>query len=569
MNRSLHSVILVSLRAGANLDKGTTKMTIWEMISMLGGVGLFLYGMTAMSSGLKNAAGDKLRGILERVTTNRVAAVLIGILVTVLIQSSSATDMMVIGFVNSGLMNLGQAIGVIMGANIGTTVTAQITAFNLTAFAPLLLFAGCVMNLFAKKSTIKHIGSIILGFGMLFVGIGLIKTSISSLADEPVFLSFLSTMEHPAVAVLFGIAFTALLQSSSSSVVIFQAFAVEGLLSYQQCVYLVIGAAVGSVTPNLLASLTTDRNGKRTALLNLFFNLFRAALLITLVTLFPSILEAIRSLSPQDVARQIANTHTLFALFAVIVMLPFSDLLVRLSQRILPLLPSEQRTQEQQRLIYLVNAEKNLPVIALRQGMLEINRMGRIARDNLDTALQYFFDPAKNELFVQVEANEQTVDFLNHAISDKLVRLRSLNLSDRDVFRLSKMMQVVSNYERVSDHAENIIEFAEKLKNAGGQISDVAMQELRTMGDAVLETLDVSMRVFEKEDFSLLPQAEALEQRVDDMQEQYVQNHINRLMTTACDPLGGVIFTDMCTDLERCSDQAINVATALTHMPKR
>ena len=544
-------------------------MTIWEMISMLGGVGLFLYGMTAMSTGLKNAAGDKLRGILERVTTNRVAAVLIGILVTVLIQSSSATDMMVIGFVNSGLMSLSQAIGVIMGANIGTTVTAQITAFNLTAFAPLLLFAGCVMNLFAKKATLRHIGSIILGFGMLFVGIGLIKTSISSLADEPVFISFLSTMDHPAVAVLFGIAFTALLQSSSSSVVIFQAFAVEGLLSYHQCVYLVIGAAVGSVTPNLLASLTTDRNGKRTALLNLFFNLLRAALLLTLITLFPAILEGIRSLSPNDVARQIANTHTLFAVFAVLVMLPFSDLLVRLSQRLLPLLPSEQRTQEQQRLVYLVNAEKNLPVIALHQGMLEINRMGRIARDNLDTALQYFFDPAQSDLFVQVEANEQTVDYLNHAISDKLVQLRSLNLSDRDVFRLSKMMQVVSNYERVSDHAENIIEFAEKLKNAGGQISDAAMQELRVMGDAVLETLDVSMQVFEKEDFSLLPQAVALEQRVDDMQEQYVQNHINRLMTTACDPLGGVIFTDMCTDLERCSDQAINVATALTHMPKR
>lgn len=549
--------------------KENPNMTIWEMISMLGGVGLFLYGMTAMSTGLKNAAGDKLRGILERVTTNRVAAVLIGILVTVLIQSSSATDMMVIGFVNSGLMSLSQAIGVIMGANIGTTVTAQITAFNLTAFAPLLLFAGCVMNLFAKKATLRHIGSIILGFGMLFVGIGLIKTSISSLADEPVFISFLSTMDHPAVAVLFGIAFTALLQSSSSSVVIFQAFAVEGLLSYHQCVYLVIGAAVGSVTPNLLASLTTDRNGKRTALRNLFFNLLRAALLLTLITLFPAILEGIRSLSPNDVARQIANTHTLFAVFAVLVMLPFSDLLVRLSQRLLPLLPSEQRTQEQQRLVYLVNAEKNLPVIALRQGMLEINRMGRIARDNLDTALQYFFDPAQSDLFVQVEANEQTVDYLNHAISDKLVQLRSLNLSDRDVFRLSKMMQVVSNYERVSDHAENIIEFAEKLKNAGGQISDAAMQELRVMGDAVLETLDVSMQVFEKEDFSLLPQAVALEQRVDDMQEQYVQNHINRLMTTACDPLGGVIFTDMCTDLERCSDQAINVATALTHMPKR
>lgn len=543
-------------------------MSIWEMISMLGGVGLFLYGMTAMSTGLKNAAGERLRTILERVTTNRAAAVLIGILVTVLIQSSSATDMMVIGFVNSGLMNLSQAIGVIMGANIGTTVTAQITAFNLTAFAPLLLFAGCVMNLFAKKPVLRHIGSIILGFGMLFVGIGLIKSSISSLANEPVFVSFLSTMEHPALAVLFGIAFTALLQSSSSSVVIFQAFAVEGLLSYHQCVYLVIGAAVGSVTPNLLASLTTDRNGKRTALLNLYFNLFRAALLIALTALFPAILEGIRSLSPHDVARQIANTHTLFALTAVLVILPFSPLLVKLSQRTLPLLPSEQRSAEEQKLIYLVNAEKNLPVIALRQGMLEINRMGRIARGNLDAALRYFFDPAQSELFVQVEATEQTVDFLNHAISDKLILLRSKQLSERDVFRLSKMMQVVSNYERVSDHAENIIEFAERMKNAGAKISDAAMRELRAMGDAVLETLDVCMRVFEKEDFSLLPQAEALEQRVDDMQEQYVQNHINRLMTTACDPLGGVVFTDMCTDLERCSDQAINVATALVHMPK-
>ena len=544
-------------------------MTIWEMISMLGGVGLFLYGMTAMSTGLKNAAGDRLRSILERVTTNRIAAVAIGLVVTVLIQSSSATDMMVIGFVNSGLMNLAQAIGVIMGANIGTTVTAQITAFNLTAFAPLLLFAGCVMHLFSKKLLIRHIGSIVLGFGMLFVGIGLIKASITSLSNEPIFISFLSTMNHPAVAVLFGVAFTALLQSSSSSVVIFQAFAVEGLLTYDQCVYLVIGAAIGSVTPNLLASLTTDRNGKRTALLNLYFNLFRAALLILLINLFPAILRGIQSLSPNDVARQVANTHTLFALTAVLVMLPCSNLLVRLSMKTLPLLPSEQRSQEEQKLVYLVNAEKNLPVIALRQGMLEVNRMGRIARGNLDTALKYFFDPSQSELFVQVEETEQTVDFLNHAISDKLIQLRSLQLSDRDVFRLSKMMTVVSNYERISDHAENIIEFADRLKNAGAKISEEGMRELRSMADAVMETLDVSMEVFEKEKFTLLPHAEALEQRVDDMQEQYVQNHITRLMKTVCDPLGGVIFTDMCTDLERCSDQAINIATALVNQPKR
>lgn len=543
-------------------------MTIWEIISMLGGVGLFLYGMKAMSDGLRSAAGDQMRSILERVTSNRIAAVGIGILVTVLIQSSSATDMMVIGFVNSGLMNLGQAIGVIMGANIGTTITAQITAFNLTGFAPLLLFAGCVMYLFLKNKMARHIGSFILGFGMLFVGIGLIKSAIAPLSGDPGFIRLLSALSHPAAAVLFGFAFTALLQSSSSSVVIFQAFAVEGLLTYEQCVYLVIGAAIGSVTPNLLASLTTDRNGKRTALLNLYFNLIRAALLIVLISLFPGILRGIQSLSPGDTARQVANTHTIFALVSVLAVLPFSGLLVRLTQRTIPLLESEKRAQDKPKLVYLVNAEKNLPVVALRQGMLEVNRMGHIARDNLAAALDFFQHPEKKELFEQVEVTEQTVDFLNHAISDKLVELRSLQLSDRDVFRLAKMMQVTSNYERISDHAENIIEFAARMQDARAHISDEGMEELRSMSDAVLETLDVSMQVFEKERFDLLPRAEALEQRVDDMQEQYINNHIRRLMSTACDPLGGVIFTDMCTDLERCSDQAINIATALVNKRK-
>lgn len=232
-------------------------MGIWDAISLLGGIGLFLYGMTLMSTGLKNAAGDQLRNVLERVTNNKISAVLIGLVVTMLIQSSSATDMMVIGFVHSGLMSLSQAVGVIMGANIGTTITAQITAFNLASFAPLLIFIGCIMHVFFKKPFIQHIGSIILGFGMLFMGIGLMKSAIAPLANSAAFKETLGVLSHPLTAVFFGIAFTALLQSSSSSVVIFQAFAVEGLLTYQQCVYLVIGAAIGSVTPNLLASLTT------------------------------------------------------------------------------------------------------------------------------------------------------------------------------------------------------------------------------------------------------------------------------------------------------------------------
>ncbi|MBQ6075090.1 MAG: Na/Pi cotransporter family protein [Lachnospiraceae bacterium] len=541
-------------------------MTIYNVLSFLGGVGLFLYGMTIMSSGLRNAAGDKLRSILEKVAGNRVLAILIGILVTVLIQSSSATDMMVIGFVDSGLMNLFQAVGVIMGANIGTTVTAQITAFDLVSFAPFILFVGCVMAVFVKKTMVQHIGRIILGFGMLFVGIGILKAAIAPLSKSAEFVDALSLLSNPAAGILFGFLFTSLLQSSSSSIVIFQAFAFEGLLTYEQCVFLIIGAAVGSVTPNLLASLTTGRNGKRTALLNLYFNLLRAVLLTVIVLAFPAVLEWIKGLSPNDVARQVANTHTIFAVFAVTVIAPFSSLLVKLAQKTLPMLPAEMQALEDRRLKYLAHVgPRSIPAVAMRQAALEVTRMGRIARDNLETSLTYFFDPSQQALFDKVEETEETVDYLNKVIEDKLVELRSLSLSDRDVFRLSRMILVVANMERISDYAENIIEYGDRMKNAKTKFSPDAEQELRQMRDAVLKTLDLALEIFEGERFDRLPEIEAVEQQVDDMQERFVQNHVERLMEGTCDPLGGVIFTDMCTHLERCGDQAINIATSLQH----
>ena len=304
------------------------------------------------SSGLKNAAGEQMRVILENATKNRIVAVIVGLAVTMVIQSSSATDMMVIGFVNSGLMNLTQAIGVIMGANIGTTITAQITAFNLATYAPLILFIGAVMYLFIKKNLVKHVGEVILGFGMLFLGISIMKEAIIPLSQSEAFISFLSSLSNPVLAVLFGITFTAIVQSSSSSVVIFQAFAVQGLLTYKVAIYLVIGAAIGSVTPNILASLTTNRNGKRTALLNLLFNLFRAAILFTAVTVFPQIPRAIHSLSPNDVGRAVANAHTIFSITAVIIMLPFANKIVALSEKLLPIRPEETRQQEDRKLVY-------------------------------------------------------------------------------------------------------------------------------------------------------------------------------------------------------------------------
>ena len=536
-------------------------MEFTELLSLLGGVGLFLYGMTMMSTGLRAMAGERLRGILEKVTGRKLLSVGIGLAVTLMIQSSSATDMMVIGFVSSGLMTLSQAIGVILGANIGTTVTAQITAFNLTAYAPLLVFIGAIMAIFIKRS--KDAGTFVLGFGMLFVGIGLMKQAIQPLSQEAWFLDIIAAMDNPLEAVLFGVLFTALLQSSSSSVVIFQVFAIQGVLTYNQAVYLVIGCALGAVAPNLLAGMTSNRDGKRTALLNLLFNLIRAVLLFTLVTLIPAIPRAIASLSPDNIGRQIANTHTLFAIFSVAVILPFSEQIVALTRKLIPMEEAERRVQEERKLLHLANINTKVPAFAMTQARLEVERMGKIARDNLDRALGYFFHPDKEETENEIEEAETTVDYLNQAITDALVQMRGLRLSERDAFRLSKMILVVSNFERISDHAENILEFTQRRIREKASIEPSEMSELEEMGKAVLESLDLSMVIFSKENFSLLPKAEALEQRVDDMQESYMQNHVDRMMENQTNALGGVIFTDMCTDLERCSDQALKIATAL------
>ena len=536
-------------------------MEFTELLSLLGGVGLFLYGMTMMSTGLRAMAGERLRGILEKVTGRKLLSVGIGLAVTLMIQSSSATDMMVIGFVSSGLMTLSQAIGVILGANIGTTVTAQITAFNLTAYAPLLVFIGAIMAIFIKRS--KDAGTFVLGFGMLFVGIGLMKQAIQPLSQGAWFLDIIAAMDNPLEAVLFGVLFTALLQSSSSSVVIFQVFAIQGVLTYNQAVYLVIGCALGAVTPNLLAGMTSNRDGKRTALLNLLFNLIRAVLLFTLVTLIPAIPRAIASLSPDNIGRQIANTHTLFAIFSVAVILPFSEQIVALTRKLIPMEEAERRVQEERKLLHLANINTKVPAFAMTQARLEVERMGKIARDNLDRALGYFFHPDKEETENEIEEAETTVDYLNQAITDALVQMRGLRLSERDAFRLSKMILVVSNFERISDHAENILEFTQRRIREKASIEPSEMSELEEMGKAVLESLDLSMVIFSKENFSLLPKAEALEQRVDDMQESFMQNHVDRMMENQTNALGGVIFTDMCTDLERCSDQALNIATAL------
>lgn len=536
------------------------------MYSLLGGVGLFLFGMSIMSTGLKNACGDNLQNILEHATKNKFIAIMAGLVMTLLIQSSSATDVMVIGFVNSGMMNLSQAIGVIMGANIGTTITAQITAFKLSSYTPLILFIGAIMYLFFDKALVKHIGSIIMGFGMLFCGITMIKESIVPLSESKGFIDFISTLSSPALAVLFGVGFTALVQSSSSSIVIFQTFAVQGLLEYDTAIYLVIGAAIGSVTPNLLASLTANKNGKRTAILNLIFNLFRAAFLIILINVFPIIPKAIKSLSPNNVGRQIANTHTIFAIIAVIVGAPFSEKIIKLSQKIIPVKEEESRTAKDRTLIYMTQLTKVPATVAIRQTHREISRMGKIAIANLERSLDCFFDYDSDKVET-VHTDEETVNILNHSIADAMVQLRTLDLTSENMRRVSMMTIAVTDLERISDHAENIVEYIVQMNSKKAELSEEAINELKAMSADTIKAAWLALDIFSTEDYSKLDEIEKLESQVDDYEQTLINNHIERLMQSNCNPLSGVIFSDIVTDLERCSDHAINLAYALKERP--
>ena len=542
-------------------------MTLFDVFYMLGGVGLFLFGMTVMSTGLKNAAGDNLQAILEKVTSNRIVAILVGIGITIVIQSSSATVVMVIGFVNAEMMTLSQAIGVILGSNIGTTVTAQITAFNLSQYAPMLIFVGAIMHLFLKNNLLKHGGAIIMGFGMLFFGVAVMKEGIAPLSESAGFKRFITGLDNPFLAVLFGLAFTALLQSISSSSVIFQAFAVQGLLGLETAAYLLIGGAVGAVTPNILAALTTNKNGKRAALMNLIFNLFRAVILFLLIAIFPSVLSLIENLSPNDIGRQIANTNTIFAIVAVLIATPISNAFIKIAERIIPIEEEEQELKKDRTLQYMININKLPAGVAVKQAQKEITKMGRVASKNLHRAIECFFN-YNPEKAAKVRAREESVNILNHTIADALVQLRELDLSPENMRRVSMLTIAITDVERISDHAENIIEYTEGMRAKKASMSEDAIEELRNMTRDVLEEVDLALDIFENDDYDKLDELEKLENQVDIQEDLLIGNHVKRIMESSCDPLAGVVFADIVTDLERCGDHAINIAYSLKPRPK-
>lgn len=534
----------------------------WQNIVALGGgLGLFLFGMKLMGDELERAAGNSLRKLLEILTRNRFMGLLIGMLFTMLVQSSSATTVMVVGFVNAGLMDLFQAAGVIFGANIGTTITAQLIAFNLSDIAPAFVLMGVVMFMFAKRPIYRQIGGVIAGFGILFVGLDLMSKAMAPLRDMPEVAEFMARFARvPVLGILAGLAVTAVIQSSSASVGILQALAAQGVVSIESAIFIVLGQNIGTCVTALLASVGTNKTARRTAVLHLLFNVLGTAVFYLVVTLLP-VTEWVKMLSPGDAMRQVANAHMIFNIFAVALFFPFINLLVKLATR---LVPGADEALEEQKLHFLNESLLVAPPAALAQAIKEIGRMQQLAVCNIDLAVSAFIrGKAEPEEVQRLEARESVINFLNHEIIRYLVLINQTELSEHEGALVGELFHVVNDIERIGDHAENVLEYAQSRESDKIVVSDMALTELREMYASVKELLDMAAKAFEApHDTERSDRAYKLEQRVDEMDDLLRKRHIDRLTKNLCSPQSGMVFTDVVSNLERVADHSINIISA-------
>lgn len=532
-------------------------MSLLMAFSLLGGLGMFLYGMKMMSDGLENMAGDRMRRVLEMLTNKRIAAVGVGAGVTAIIQSSSATTVMLVGFVNAGLMTLLQATGVIMGANIGTTITAQLIAFKLSDVAPIILFFGMMMTMFLRKRKLVRLGEIILGFGLLFVGLALMSDAMHPLRDNEAFRNFLVNFKSPLIGVLIGAAFTAIIQSSSASIGILQAMAIMGIIGLDSAVYVVLGQNIGTCVTAIISAIGTSTNSKRTAGIHLTFNIVGTLLYMIVLAIFPSIITWVQTLSPDNVSRQIANFHTVFNVSITVLLFPFARQIVKLVSLIIPDRTKPGRAEK--RLIYLDERIVQTPAIALSQTMKELTRMGSITRDNFQHAMDAFFNQDE-QIIQKVMEVENTIDFLSDNITNYLISFRGAELPDDDLKQLGKLHHVIIDMERIGDRAENIAEYTLTLIDAKEKMTPDALEELKAISDKTMIVFGKSLDIFEHRDLTKLGELEAMKKEVDMMQRNFTVNHISRLQDELCRPHTGVVFTNMLASFERIASHSINIA---------
>lgn len=534
------------------------------LFQFVGGLGMFLYGMDTMARGLQQAAGGKMKQWLAALTSNRLMGVLAGALITAVIQSSSATTVMVVGFVNAGLMNLQQAVGVIMGANIGTTITSWLvsmnewgSALNPEFFAPLLIGIGALLIMFAKKERQKLIGEILLGFGLLFVGLDFMSSSVDPYSDSPIFSQiFLFLGSNPILGILAGAVITAILQSSSASVGILQTMAINGVVSWRAAVFITLGQNIGTCVTALLASAGAQRNAKRAAVIHLFFNVFGAILFGILFTVVFLLYPELGAAKINSV--QISVFHTVFNISNTLILFPFGGLLVKLAQKILPLTQEEISDPIQSVRQRLSEYRTDTPAFALEAATYEVLAMGAVCLDNVQSALTAL-EEGRSDVD-EVFQKEETINYLEEILTEFLIRLNSLPLNMAQSRMLRNLLYTINDLERVGDHAENLAELAQGLSREGLTFSQKAREELVTMGDTVMTVLEHAFLARSQYLLCNVDTAEELEERVDDYEEEYRAEHIDRLARGECSASAGVLFLDALSNLERISDHAVNIA---------
>lgn len=528
------------------------------VLPFLGGLGMFLYGMKLMSDNLEKIAGNKLRNMLDIITKNRIVGMAVGMVFTMIVQSSSATTVMVVGFVNAGLMNLIQATSVIMGANIGTTITAQLVAFKLTKIAPLIVFIGVIMVFFIRRQKTKDTGSVLVGFGILFLGMASMSGAMEPLREMDAFISILSTFENPFLGVMSGAILTGIIQSSSASMGILLAMATQNLIGLEGALYIILGFNIGTCITAVLAVIGANKTAKRAATVHFMFNLLGSLIFVALVQIFP-IVQWMEALS-DDPVRQMANFHTIFNISMTIFLLPFAGILVMISKK---LIQGEDSPKEPMKLMFIEDHMFATPTVVTAQFGLEIDRMANLAKQNIHDSITAFMTENRDLVDI-VYDREQVVDFLNHEISEKLVKANQMDLSEHDSEYISRLFHVVSDLERISDHAENIIEFTVSRIERGTKYSEKAMDELTEYSAKVFEILDLSMVAFNDQDNVLAMQGvENLEDEIDAMEKKLRKRHIKRLKKQECNARAGTIFIDILSNLERVADHATNIASAI------
>ena len=535
-------------------------MSVANILSMAGGLGLFLFGIRTMGDGLENAAGAKLKRMLEVLTGNRFLAVLVGFVVTAIIQSSTATTVMVVGFVNAGMMSLAQAVGVIMGANIGTTVTSLLIALNFSSVAAAAVLVGVILMLASKKTVVKNLGAIFTGFGLLFLGIDMMSDSMAPLRESAGFMNFIVTVSEsplrPLFGIILGIVMTAVLQSSSASVGVLQTLAMQGLVPLKFSVFVLFGQNIGTCLTALFSTVGAKKNSKRAAVIHLLFNVIGTGIFILIALLTPYV-EWMEKLSPDPMA-QIAISHIVFNIVSTVIMFPFAKVLVKLSCL---LVPGKDDSESEMHCKFIDDRLLNTPPFAVMQVSKEVARMAKLARDNFETSAHALINRSDKDLDKVME-NEEVINYLNHHITSYLVKLNALDITDSDSDYIARVFHAINDIERVGDHAINLAEAAQHNIGEGLKFSDPAREELNQLCGSVVTLLERSMAAFDNQSLSDNEAKELsdLEEHIDDLTLECQDSHIFRLNRKECNTEAGMLYLNTITDFERVGDHAINIA---------